>query len=132
MQQGITKLGMEKTEYSYKNPSIQILETFENPSPGREYIIELRFPEFTSLCPKTGQPDFGEITIYYTPKEWCIESKSFKLYLFAFRQYGAFMESITNKIFNDCWTACSPSWMKVVGKFNPRGGMYITVAVEKK
>ena len=123
----LTKLGSKTTEYQYDEPSINILETFSNKNPNRQYQIEFIFPEFTSLCPKTGQPDFAIITIRYIPKEKCIESKSLKLYFFAFRSYGAFMEAITNKILDDLVLVCQPQWMEVVGQFNARGGTHINV-----
>ena len=99
------------------------LETFPNQFPGREYEIEILCPEFTSVCPKTGQPDFGEITITYVPAESCIELKSLKLYLFDFRNRGIFYEHIINTILDDLVSACRPRSMAVVGRFTPRGGI---------
>ena len=123
----LKNLGSQKTEYDLSTPCISILETFENQYPENDYIITLTFPEFTSLCPKTKQPDFATIKIEYTPDKKCIETKSFKLYLFSYRQYGSFMETITNKILEDCFATCLPKYMKVTGIFNPRGGTYINV-----
>lgn len=125
---GLKQLGVVKTDYEYSSPSIEILETFINRYPGRDYIVQFQFPEFTSLCPKTGQPDFACIGIDYVPNELCIESKSLKLYFFAFRSYGSFMETITNKILEDLVVVCSPKWMEVRGMFNARGGIVINVS----
>lgn len=122
---GLTQLG---TETKYPNhPNEAVLETFVNKCPERHYIVEFQCPEFTSLCPKTAQPDFANITIKYSPNKLCVESKSLKLYLFSFRNYGSFMEHITNKILNDLVVACRPSWMDVVGDFGARGGIKIVV-----
>jgi 7-cyano-7-deazaguanine reductase len=111
-----------------------MLEVFPSPHhhEGRDakYVVEITFPEFTSLCPKTGQPDFGEIKISYIPFRHCIESKSLKLYFFAYRQHGAFMEKIVNKILGDLVYVSLPRWMRVEGKFNARGGTFITVVAE--
>ena len=103
------------------------LETFANPRPGREYTIEIVCPEFTSLCPKTGQPDFGSITYTYTPGELCVELKSLKLYLQRFRNHGAFYESVVNQLLDDFITACRPLRCRVVGAFTPRGGITTSV-----
>lgn len=99
------------------------LETFPNPEPKRDYEIECICPEFTSLCPKTGQPDFATIRIRYVPDRLCIELKSLKLYFWAFRNEGAFYEKVTNVILNDLVKACQPRWMEVIGDFNVRGGI---------
>lgn len=99
------------------------VETFPNQFPGREYEIEITCPEFTAVCPKTGQPDFGTIIITYIPAANCLELKSLKLYLFAFRDRGIFYEHSINTILDDLVTSCQPLRMKVVGLFNPRGGM---------
>ncbi len=126
----LTKLGAGSTNYVFDQPEAAILETFPNATPQRDYQIEFVHPEFTSLCPVTGQPDFGRIILRYVPADLCIESKSFKLYMVAFRNYGAFMETITNKVLDDLLIACSPRWMQVVGEFNARGGTSITVSAE--
>lgn len=106
------------------------LETFENQFPGRDYIIESVCPEFTSVCPKTGQPDFGELTITYIPDRLCIELKSLKLYLQRFRNHGAFYEHVTNRILDDLVAVCQPRQMKIVAAFTPRGGIRTTISAE--
>jgi 7-cyano-7-deazaguanine reductase len=103
------------------------LETFPNPRPGRDYEIEIRCPEFTSLCPKTGLPDFGEITITYVPDELCIELKALKYYIVEFRNKGIFYEAVTNQILDDLVAACHPRRMTVVGDFSVRGGIGTSV-----
>jgi 7-cyano-7-deazaguanine reductase len=100
-----------------------VLETFANPRPGRDYEIEIRCPEFTSVCPKTGLPDFGEIRITYVPDELCIELKALKYYLIDFRNRGIFYEAVTNQILDDLVGACRPRKMTVVGDFSVRGGI---------
>ena len=100
-----------------------MLETFPNAYPGRDYEIEITCPEFTSVCPKTGQPDFGTIVIRYVPDASCIELKSLKLYLFSFRDRGIFYESVINAILDDLARACAPRRMTVTGHFTPRGGI---------
>ena len=107
-----------------------MIEVFENPRIGRDYIITTRVPEFTSVCPITGQPDFGVITIDYVPDRVCLESKSLKLYLFSFRNHGTFHEAAVNRILDDLVAACRQRRMKVTGKFTPRGGMHSTVTAE--
>ena len=108
-------------------PSADQLETFANEYPGREYTIEIVCPEFTSLCPKTGQPDFGSITFTYTPAARCVELKSLKLYLQRFRNEGIFYESVVNRLLEDFVAACQPVRCRVVGAFTPRGGITTTV-----
>ena len=108
------------------------LELFENPRVGREYVITIRCPEFTSLCPKTGQPDFGEITIEYCPEKLCIELKSLKFYMQGYRNEGIFYEKLTNDILDDLAAACKPRWMKVTSRFTPRGGLTTEVVAEQK
>jgi 7-cyano-7-deazaguanine reductase len=103
------------------------LDTFPNPHPHRPYEIEIICPEFTSLCPMTGQPDFGTIRITYTPGPRCIELKSLKLYLWSYRQEGAFYEDVTNRILDDLVAACEPRAMTVVGQFSVRGGIATNV-----
>lgn len=124
--QGLTILGAGRTEYP-TDPEEATLETFQNAYPDRSYNIVLDCPEFTSLCPITGQPDFGRITIDYVPGERCIESKSLKLYLFSFRNYGGFGEAIVNRILDDVVAACAPRRATVRGRFTPRGGISIDV-----
>ncbi len=99
------------------------LETFPNQFPNRDYEIEIDCPEFTAVCPKTGQPDFGTIRVTYVPAERCVELKSLKLYLVAFRDRGIFYEHVVNVILDDLIAACQPRRMAVVGQFNPRGGI---------
>jgi 7-cyano-7-deazaguanine reductase len=105
------------------------LETFPNPSRDRDYEIQIRCPEFTSLCPKTGLPDFGEITITYVPDELCLELKALKYYMVEFRNKGIFYEAVTNQILDELVTACRPRRMTVVGDFSVRGGISTTVRV---
>jgi 7-cyano-7-deazaguanine reductase len=106
------------------------LELFENPYPSREYCITIRCPEFTSVCPRTGQPDFGEIVIEYRPGKRCIELKSLKFYMQSYRNRGIFYEALTNEILEDLSSACKPRWMKVTSRFSPRGGITTDVAAE--
>ena len=106
------------------------LETFENPKLGRDYTINIDIPEFTCLCPKTGQPDFATIRIEYIPNELCIELKALKLYMWAFRDEGAFHEAVTNEILDDLVKAIDPTFIRVQAEFNVRGGLYTTVTVE--
>ncbi len=103
------------------------LETFENQFPDREYEIDISCPEFTCVCPKTGQPDFGTIHIKYVPARLCIELKSLKLYIYSYRSVGTFHEHVTNKILDDIVSACSPVRAKVTGDFNVRGGIKTVV-----
>jgi len=103
------------------------LETFENPHPNRDYTIRHVAPEFTSLCPKTGQPDFGTIEIDYIPDKMCIELKSLKFYLQEYRNQGAFYEDLVNRILDDLVSCLAPRRMSVIGKFTPRGGMHSIV-----
>lgn len=105
------------------------LETFDNKFPQRDYNIEIVCPEFTSVCPKTGQPDFGTITINYIPNRLCVELKSLKLYMQAFRNEGIFYENVTNTILEDLEAVLSPRWMKIVAAFSARGGITETVTV---
>ena len=107
-----------------------ILESFANPNPERDYRIEMTCPEFTCLCPKTGQPDFAEILIAYVPDRLCVELKSLKLYLWSFRDQGAFHEAVTNRILDDLVGVILPRAMTVTGKFLVRGGITTVVTVE--
>ncbi len=108
-------------------PSCEQLETFPNPNPGRDYTVEIVCPEFTSLCPLTGQPDFGTITYSYTPEAKCVELKSLKLYLQRFRNQGIFYEQAINRLLDDFVAMIQPRYCKVVGAFTPRGGITTTV-----
>jgi len=107
-----------------------LLETFPNPYPQRDYSIETICPEFTSLCPKTGQPDFATLTITYIPDQVCFELKSLKLYLQQYRNHGAFYEAVTNIILDDLVAVTQPRQMSIVGAFTPRGGIRTNVLVE--
>jgi len=104
------------------------IETFDNPCPQRDYEIEIRCPEFTSLCPKTGQPDFGTITIRYVPDRMCLELKALKFYLQGYRSRGIFYEALTNRILDDLVAACRPRRLTVIGDFHVRGGITASVS----
>jgi 7-cyano-7-deazaguanine reductase len=114
-----------------KQPSKQ-LETFDNPMPERDYTIRIEIPEFTCLCPKTGQPDFATLDLEYVPDQQCVELKSLKLYVWAYRDEGAFHEKVTNTILDDLVAATSPRFMRLTAKFNVRGGIYTTVVAEHR
>ena len=122
--EGVTLLGNQGTVYPTDyNPAL--LESFENKHQGREYVVTFDCPEFTTLCPKTGQPDFGHIYIKYIPRRRMVESKSLKLYLFSFRNHGDFHEDCVNIILNDLWELMDPMYLEVRGRFMPRGGISI-------
>jgi 7-cyano-7-deazaguanine reductase len=108
------------------------LDTFPNPAPDRDYTIRIRIPEFTCLCPKTGQPDFAELTLEYIPDARCVELKALKQYIWSYRDEGAFHEAVTNLILGDLVRATSPRFMRLTGNFNVRGGIYTTVVVEHR
>jgi 7-cyano-7-deazaguanine reductase len=108
------------------------LETFPNPARDRDYTIRMTLPEFTCLCPKTGQPDFATFELEYVPDELCVELKALKLYLWSFRNQGAFHEAVTNQITDYLVRACAPRFLRLSGKFNVRGGIYTTVVVERR
>jgi len=108
------------------------IDLFDNPRPDRDYCIRIRCPEFTSVCPRTGQPDFGEILIEYGPDQQCIELKSLKFYMQSFRNKGIFYETLTNDILDDLSGMCKPRWMKVTSRFTPRGGITTEVVAEYK
>ena len=108
-------------------PASDQLEVFPNQFPGRDYTIEIVCPEFTSMCPKTGQPDFGTITYTYVPDLLCVELKSLKLYLQRFRNQGIFYENVTNRLLDDFVSACQPRKLVVVGAYTPRGGIRSTI-----
>lgn len=107
-----------------------LLETFPNPHPAKDYVIETICPEFTSMCPKTGQPDFGTVTITYIADELCFELKSLKLYLQQYRNHGAFYEHVTNCILDDLVAVLKPRWMQLHAEFTPRGGIRTNVTTE--
>lgn len=108
------------------------LETFENPQPGRDYTIRIEVPEFTCLCPKTGQPDFATLLFEYVPDKLCVELKSLKLYVWAFREQGAFHEAVTNEILDDLVELIEPRFMRLTADFNVRGGIYTAVVAEHR
>lgn len=108
------------------------LETFDNPQPERDYTIRIRIPEFTCLCPKTGQPDFATLLLEYVPDKLCVELKSLKLYVWAFREQGAFHEAVTNEILDDLAQLTEPRFMRLTADFNVRGGIYTTVVAEHR
>lgn len=108
------------------------LETFPNPAPEQDYTIRIRIPEFTCLCPKTGQPDFAEILLEYIPDQRCIELKSLKLYMWSFRNEGAFHEAVTNRMLADLRDRLQPRFIRITADFNVRGGIYTTVVAEHR
>lgn len=108
------------------------LETFPNPRPERDYTIRIRIPEFTCLCPKTGQPDFATLRLEYIPEQDCVELKSLKLYMWSFRDEGAFHEAVTNEILGDLVSATNPRFMRLTAEFYVRGGIDTTVIAEHR
>lgn len=108
------------------------LEVFDNPQTDRDYTIRISVPEFTCLCPKTGQPDFATLEIEYVPEQSCIELKALKMYVWSYRDEGAFHEAVTNKILADLVAACQPRFMRLTAEFNVRGGIYTTVVAEHR
>ena len=124
----ISGLHSLKGGHSYlpaEGPDVSILEAFPNRFPERRYVVSISFPEFTSLCPVTGQPDFGTIVLEYVPAKLCVESKSFKLYMFAYRNHHSFMETITNNVLNDIVTLLDPDWC---GRAFRASGLYLPAA----
>jgi 7-cyano-7-deazaguanine reductase len=126
---GLTLLGNSVASLP-DNPETARLETFSNPRPGRRYRIRIDCPDFTSLCPVTGQPDFAEIFLEYTPGSKCLETKSLKLYFGSFRNVRSFNEEVINRILDALVAACRPQWMRLEGRFAPRGGLALTVVAE--
>ena len=112
--------------------SSELLETFNNPNPERDYIIQIRIPEFTCLCPKTGQPDFATLELKYVPAERCVELKSLKQYVWSYRDQGVFHEAVTNTILTDLVSTLSPRFSRLAAQFNVRGGIYTTVIAEHR
>jgi len=108
------------------------LETFANPHPDRDYTIRIRMPEFTCLCPKTGQPDFAVLNLEYVPHQRCVELKSLKMYIWSFRDEGAFHEDVTNRILDRLVSVCAPQFMRLTAEFKVRGGIYTTVVAEHR
>ena len=121
--------GLQKNIKNLKTPGIEV---WENKYSDKEYTIILENPEFTCVCPKTGLPDFANITIQYKPAKFCIELKSFKMYLLFYRNVGVFHEHVINKIMEDFIEACKPRWAYIKGEFNTRGGIYATISAEYK
>ena len=113
-------------------PSKKSLETFPNPQPDRDYAIRMRIPEFTCLCPKTGQPDFATLHLEYVPDAKCVELKSLKLYIWSYRDEGAFHEAVTNRILDDLVQATKPRFIRLTAEFYVRGGIYTTVVAEHR
>lgn len=117
---------------STSDPRHAPLETFPNPAPERDYVIRIRMPEFTCLCPKTGQPDFATLHLEYVPDNCCIELKSLKNYIWSYRNTGAFHEAVTNRILADLAAALAPRYARLTAEFNVRGGIYTTVVAEHR
>ena len=113
-------------------PASKNLETFPNPRTGRDYTIRIRIPEFTCLCPKTGQPDFAELLLEYVPDQVCVELKSLKLYIWSFRSEGHFHEAVTNRIMDDLAGLLQPKFARLTAEFKVRGGLYTTVVSEHR
>jgi 7-cyano-7-deazaguanine reductase len=108
------------------------LKTFDNPNPGRDYLIHMEIPEFTCLCPLTGQPDFARLVLDYVPERKCLELKNLKLYIWSYRDQGAFHEAVTNRILDDLAGAARPRFMRLQAQFNVRGGIFTTVVAEHR
>jgi 7-cyano-7-deazaguanine reductase len=115
----------KKTVYTFDKPAPELLESFSNQHPENLYVINLHCNEFTSLCPVTGQPDWGKFIVRYVPDKLCVESKSLKLYLFSFRNHGEFHEDVTNRIAKDLFKLMKPRYLQIYGEFNSRGGIAI-------
>lgn len=123
-------LGSKTTTYKFDKPDPKLLETFENKHQDNLYVINLHCNEFTSICPVTGQPDWGKFIIRYVPNKLCVESKSLKLYLLSFRNHGEFHEDVTNRIAKDLFKLMNPHYLEVYGDFNSRGGIAIKPFVQ--
>lgn len=117
------------SEFLYSEPRPDLLETFDNPHPSRDYEITHVAPEFTSVCPKTGHPDFGTLTLRYTPTAQCVELKSLKLYYQSFRNHGAFYEAVTNQIADELIRLLAPKALELTAEWTPRGGLHSTIRV---
>lgn len=115
-----------------KNQASKDLEVFDNPNPKRDYVIKIDMPEFTCLCPKTGQPDFATLQLEYIADKYCLELKSIKMYIWSFREEGAFHEAVTNEILDHFVNAINPRFMRLTAIFNVRGGIYTTIVAEHK
>ena len=120
------------SEPSRTTPSPDSLSTFENPKPDRDYTIDIGIPEFTCLCPMTGQPDFATLRLQYVPDVRCVELKSLKLYIRSYRDVGAFHEAVTNRMLDDLAAMLDPRFIRLTAEFNVRGGIYTTVIAERK
>lgn len=127
---GLSQLGSGSIKVPEGGPGPHLLETFPNRFPGRPYVVTFSYPEYTSLCPMTGQPDFGTILMEYIPHERCVESKSYKLYMLAYRNHQVFMESLTNTMLDHMVGALDPLWCRISGLFAPRGATHIHVYAE--
>jgi 7-cyano-7-deazaguanine reductase len=128
----LIEIDQRVTENNMSTHPSKDLETFVNPNQERDYTIIIDIPEFTCLCPKTGQPDFATIKLEYQPDQKCVELKALKLYMWTFRERGAFHEAVTNEILDDLVAAVDPKWMKITMKFNVRGGIYTDVVIEHR
>lgn len=128
----LKSLGSQNTAYRMETPTPEVLETFPNPRGDADYIIQHETDEVSTLCPKTGQPDFARVVIRYIADSSCVESKSLKLYLFSLRSYGAFMERITNEVFQTLLDLMKPRWLNVTFHFKARGGIATTVICDSK
>jgi 7-cyano-7-deazaguanine reductase len=124
------KSSYEGLQENVRKIELPEIEVWENQYQDREYTIHMDIPEFTCICPKTGLPDFGTISVDYIPRKHCLELKSFKLYIVAYRNVGIFHEHLVNRILDDIVKACSPKWVRVEGEIMPRGGIYTTVSAE--
>ena len=120
------------SEPSQTTPSPETLSTFENPMIDRDYTIDIEIPEFTCLCPMTGQPDFATLRLQYVPDAHCVELKSLKLYIRSYRDVGAFHEAVTNRMLDDLAAKLDPRFIRLTAEFNVRGGIYTTVVAERK
>jgi len=126
------KSGYDDLQDSVRQMKLPRIEVWENKYPDREYWVEMDVPEFTCICPKTGLPDFAVITLEYSPRKYCVELKSFKMYTIFYRNVGIFHEHLINKMVDDFVKACKPRWVKIKGVFNPRGGITTTVTREAR
>lgn len=128
----ITSPRFNSAEFSVPSRPSKRLETFKNPTPQRDYRIHMEIPEFTCLCPMTGQPDFATLVLDYVPDRRCVELKSLKLYVWSFRDEGAFHEAVTNRMLEDLVRATAPRYMRLEAKFNVRGGIHTSVVAEHR
>ena len=129
---GVLEVGERARTASPPSAPARRLDVFPNPTPERDYAIRIRMPEFTCLCPKTGQPDFADLLLEYVPEERCVELKSLKVYIWSFRDRGAFHEAVINEILTVLTEATRPRFMRLTGSFNVRGGLYTSVVAEHR